>query len=197
MRRVTAPGMSAGLRWAYATRAMRTWGWPASTAESAVRERAPPMARDRATRRVLARAWRRVTVDWRGRCTVAIGLAVWVVTWWLIIAGAVAVMLPDAASTPAAGFIPLTGRTAHIEQPGIPGWPIPVDRRAYDEYYRGYQESDDDAIDHAFAAFEWIAVEHHQAVRIIEVDGEAHHGELLEGPNVGRRGWLKSRHLGP
>ena len=34
-----------------------------------------------------------------------------------------------------------------------------------------------------------------QAVRIVEVDGEANEVELLQGRNVGRRGWLKTRHL--
>ena len=152
------------------------------------------MARDRATGRVLARTWHRVAGEWRGRCTIAIGLAAWVVTGWFLVAGAVAVMVPDAASTPVAGFVPLTGRTARIEQPGIPGWPIPVDRRAYDAYYLGVEE-DDAGVDQLFTTFEWIAVEHHQAVRIIEIDGEAHHVELLEDPNVGRRGWVKTRHL--
>jgi hypothetical protein len=155
------------------------------------------MAHDRAAGRLAARTWRRIPAEWRDRSTVPIGLAIWVVTGWLLVAGAVAVTMPDVALTPAVGFAAGLRQTARIQQPGIPGWPIPVDRRAYDEYNRGFQESDDDAIDHAFASFEWIKVEHHQAVSIIEVDGEAHHVELLEGRNVGRRGWLKARHLGP
>jgi hypothetical protein len=129
---------------------------------------------------------------------VPVGLTISVVTFWLLVAGAVALMLPArAASAPKAGFVAVSGRTAHINQPGMPDWPVPVDRRAYDEYNRGFQESDDEAIEHAFAAFEWIAVSDGQAVRIIEVDGEAHRVEVLEGRDVGRRGWLKARHLGP
>ena len=140
------------------------------------------------TGRCLARTWRWVPV----------GLTISVVTFWLLIAGAVVVMQPAlAASTPKDSFIAVAGRTAHINQPGIPGWRIPVDRLAYDEYYRGFRESDDDAIEHAFAAFEWIEVADGQAVQIIEVDGEAHQVELQEGRNVGRRGWLKTRHLRP
>ncbi len=154
------------------------------------------MACDRATGRVLARTWRRVTGEWRGRCTITIGLATWLVTGWLLIAGAVAMMVPSAPSTPAAGSVAVAGQTARIHQPGIPGWPIPTDRRAYDAYYLGVEE-DDAGVDYLFTTFEWIQVEHHQAVRIIEVDGEAHHVELLEGRNAGRSGWVKTRHLGP
>ena len=140
------------------------------------------------TGRLLARTWRWVPV----------GLTISVATFWLLIGGFVVLMLPAlAASTPTVGFVAVSGRTAHINQPGMLAWPIPVDRRAYTEYYQGFQDSDDDAIEHAFAAFEWIEVSDGQNVRIIEVDGEAHHVELLEGPNVGRRGWLKTRHLRP
>jgi hypothetical protein len=139
-----------------------------------------------ATGRFLARTWRSVPV----------GLAISVATFWLLIAGAVAALLPAvAASTPGGAFVAVPGLAAHINQPGMPSWPIPVDRGAYDEADRGFRESDDDAIEHAFAASEWIQVSDGQAVRIVEVDGEAHHVELLEGRNVGRQGWLKTRHL--
>jgi hypothetical protein len=148
--------------------------------------------------RLLAGTWHRVPADWRGRSAVAIGLTLWVVTGWLLVAGAVALMLPPVAtSAPKDGLIVEPGRTARIRQPGMPDWPIPVDRLAYEEYHRGYREADDDAMDHAFAAFEWIKVLDRQAVRIVEVDGDAVQIEVLEGPNIGRRGWLKPRHLGP
>ena len=140
------------------------------------------------TGRCLARAWRRLPV----------GLTVSVATFWLLVAGAVTSMLPArAASAPKAGFVAVSGRTAHIHQPEMPDWPIAVDRRAYDEYHRGFWESDEEAIEHAFAAFEWISVFDGQAIRVLEVDGEAHRVELLEGRDVGRRGWLKVRHLRP
>jgi hypothetical protein len=160
-----------------------------------VRGVALPMTHDRVGHRFLARSWHRVSVDWRGRTTVAVGLAVWMVTGWLLVAGAVGLTQPTlAASTPPAISVAVVGWTARIYQPGIPEWPIPVDRRAYDAYYLGFDE-DDDGADGLFTTFEWIKVKHHQHVRIIESDGEAHHIELLEGPNVGRRGWVKTRHL--
>ena len=56
-------------------------------------------------------------------------------------------------------------------------------------------EENDNGVDDLFVTFEWIKVKHHQTVKIIEIDGEAHHIELLEDPNVGRRGWVKTRHL--
>ena len=144
---------------------------------------------------MLARSWHRVSVDWRGRTTVVVGLAVWMVTGWLLVASVVGLTQPTlAASTPTALSGAAVGQTARINQADIPGFPIPVDRHVYDAYYLGVEE-DDDGIDYLFVAFEWITVKHHQHVRIIESDGEAHHIELLEDPNVGRRGWVKARHL--
>ncbi len=165
-------------------------------AVAVVRVVALPVAHDWAGGRFLARSWHRVSVDWRGRTTVAVGLAVWMVTGWLLVAGAVGLTQPTlAVSTPAAISVAVDGQTARIHQPGIPNWPIPVDRRTYDAYYLGLEEANDDGVDGLFTRFEWIRVEHHQAVRIIEIDGEAHHIELLEDPNLGRRGWVKTRHL--
>jgi hypothetical protein len=121
-----------------------------------------------------------------------------VVAGWLLVAGAVAWALPAPAATPPrAGFVAVPGLAARIHQPGLPAWPIPVERAASDAYYRGVREGDDAAIEHAFAVSAWIEVAHGQAVTIVEVDGEAIRVELLEGPQVGRRGWLKPRHLGP
>ena len=132
---------------------------------------------------------------WRG---VAAGVGVGMVsaTCWLLILGLLALALPaPSAAAQRDGAILVIGSTAHIVQPGMTDWPIPVDRRAFEENNRGYRESDDEAIDHAFAAFEWIKVRHGQAVRIVEVDVEAVQVELLEGVSVGRQGWLKPRHL--
>jgi hypothetical protein len=89
----------------------------------------------------------------------------------------------------------VAGEVARLYQPGMPYWPIPVERQAFDEYQRGSRESDEGAIEHAFAAFEWFEVAHGQAVRVVEVEGEAVQVELLDGQNAGRRGWLKPRHL--
>jgi hypothetical protein len=121
-----------------------------------------------------------------------------VVTWWLLIAGVIIQVAPSpAASSPSTLSSPTPGQRARIHQPGIPHWPIPVEREAFDQFSRGTRESDEDAIDRAFKISDWMPVEHGQAVVIIEVDGEAVHVELLEGPNVGHRGWLRPRNLRP
>jgi hypothetical protein len=158
----------------------------------------PPLARTPAAGRSPARTGRQASVGWHGINTAVAGLLIWVMAGWLLVAGAVAMTLPaSAAARPMAGFVAVPGQTARIQQSGLPDWPIPVDRRAYDAYYRGFAESDDEAIERAFAASDWITVVDRQTVKIVEVDGEAVHVELLEGPNAGRHGWLKTRHLGP
>lgn len=126
----------------------------------------------------------------------AVVLTVVVVTWWLAIGAVIASMLPiPALSARQPGFVVAVGRSARINQPGIPVWVIPVERAAYDEYHRGVQESNDEMIEHAFTTFAWIEVSHHDAVRVVAVDGEAVQVELLEGRSGGRRGWLKTRQL--
>jgi hypothetical protein len=75
--------------------------------------------------------------------------------------------------------------------------PIPVERVGFDESQRGYRESSEEGIDHAHTAYEWIAVSHGQAVRIITRDGDAVEVELLGGWRAGRRGWLKNAQLSP
>ena len=156
------------------------------------------MARDRAAGRSLARTWRRAPVRRWGRSPRVVGVTIGLVAWWLLIAGVLVLTMPaPVASAPKAGLIVAPGQTGRIRQPGMPDWPIPVDRLAYEEYHRGYREGDDDAMDHAFSAFEWIKVLDRQAVRIVDVDGDAVQIEVLEGRNIGRRGWLKPRHLGP
>ena len=126
------------------------------------------------------------------------GLLVAVVAWWSAIGGATLLMMPlPAVSAPPTPFAVTAGHPARIRQPGIAAWPIPVEREAFEEAQRGFRESDEAAIEHAGTAFEWIRVEHGEAVTIVAVDGEAIQVELLGGPNVGRRAWLKSRHLGP
>ena len=132
------------------------------------------------------------------RARPAVAFVVAVVAWWLLIGGAVALTMPlPAASATPAPFAVAAGRTARVHQPGMPSWPIPVERQAFDEARRAFEESDEAALEHAFSAFEWIQVEHGVAVTILSVDGEAVHVELLEGPRLGRRGWLRPRHLSP
>jgi hypothetical protein len=134
---------------------------------------------------------------WRGVAAV-LGVGAASVTCWLLILGLLALAVPTpSAAAPKIAAVLVTGSTAHIVQPGMPDWPIPVERLAYDEHARGYREGDEEAMSYAFAAFEWIKVRDGQAVRIVEVDGLAVQVELLEGPNGGRRGWLQPRHLAP
>lgn len=132
----------------------------------------------------------------RGRTNAA--LTAIVVVWWLLIAGAVVLTLPQrAASAPRASVVYVAGQTARIHQPGMASWPIPVERLAFDESRRGFREGDEAAIDHAFDAFAWIQVSHHEAVRILVVDGDAIQVELLDGRSAGHRGWLTAKHLTP
>jgi hypothetical protein len=64
-----------------------------------------------------------VAGDWRGRTTVAVGLTAWIVTGWLLVAGAVGLTQPTlAASTPTAFFIAVVGQTARITQADILGF---------------------------------------------------------------------------
>ena len=126
------------------------------------------------------------------------GLVVAVVAWWLVIGGALALTLPaPARSATPTPFAVAAGRDARIHQPGMPSWPIPVERAAFDDARRGFQESDEDLIERAFATSDWLDASHGQAVTIVAVDGEAVQVELLEGPHHGRRAWLLTRHLGP
>ena len=126
------------------------------------------------------------------------GLLAAVVVWWLVVAGAVVLSLPGpaASASPTPGAL-APGQRARIRQPGIPHWPIPVTRYAFDTFQRGALESDETAIDEAFEVSEWFAVEHGQAVRVVTVDGEAVQIEILEGPYSGRQGWVKPRNLAP
>jgi hypothetical protein len=159
---------------------------------------APDVEARTATDRSADRARNHVPARRPRRRTGVIGLGIFSATCWLVIVGALVLMMPaPGAAAPKGGGILVPGWTAHVNQPGMPDWPIPVDRRAYDEYHRGFRASDEEAIEHAFAASEWIKVRDRQAVRIVDVDGEAVQVELLEEPSAGRRGWLKPRHLAP
>jgi hypothetical protein len=121
-----------------------------------------------------------------------------VVTWWLLIAGLMVQVAPaPAASSPGPLNDPVPEQRARIHQPGIPRWPIPDEREAFDELSHGTLEGDEDAIDRAFEISDWIPVEHGEAVVIVDVDGGDAHVELLEGQHAGRRGWLRARNLRP
>ena len=124
------------------------------------------------------------------------GLAVLVAAWWLSVAAIVVATMPDSAvSAPKVPVVIEPGRFARIEQPGMPTWPIPVDRAAFDELRRAYRESDEPAIERAAQATAWITVSHRQAVEVAAVDGEAVQVQVLEGEQAGHLGWLLTRHL--
>jgi len=125
-------------------------------------------------------------------------LAVVVVAWWVLIAGAVLVTLPSPVSSAATGApLLMPGHHARIAQRGIRDWPIPTSRLAYDRFQRGVAESDEAAVDDAFAMAEWVAVNHGDLVRVLAVDGEVVEIQLLEGGYAGHRAWLKQRQLTP
>jgi hypothetical protein len=115
-----------------------------------------------------------------------------VVTWWLLLAMVIAHVLPASVESATSEYVNLPGFVSADSR-----LPIPVERVAFDESQRGYRESDEEAIDHAFTVYEWIEVSHRQAVRIVTWDGEAAEIELLEGRHTGRRGWLKAAQLSP
>jgi hypothetical protein len=124
------------------------------------------------------------------------GLAPLVVAWWLVIAAIVVATMPGpVASAPKVPLVVEPGTMAQIEQHGMRDWPIPVDRAAFDDLRRAYQESDQQAIERAAEATAWLTVAHHQIVQVVAVDGEAVQVLILEGDHAGRRGWLLTRHL--
>src|SRR5689334_10143130 len=90
----------------------------------------------------------------------ALGLAVVVVAWWLLIAGLVSPMLPSPVSSATTGAPLAPGYRARIAQRGIRDWPVPTSRAAFDEFHRGFAAADEDAIDNAFRITEWVAVNH-------------------------------------
>jgi hypothetical protein len=149
-------------------------------------------------RRLLA--WRRALVSPRHDAgdPSMILFAVTVIGWWMALAGVVTLLVPaPAASATRTAHRPMPGSRAHVALPGMQALPVPVSRLAFDTAQRGFAESDEDAIELAFAMSEWIAVSDRDAVRIVAVDGEAVEIELLDGPWAGRRAWVKPRLVGP
>ena len=123
-------------------------------------------------------------------------LLVVVGTWWLLIAGIVAAAMPSrAASSPKIEHGVAPGQLASVYLPGLSWLPVPVDREAFDEAERGFRETDQEAIDHAFDAYEWIRIASGQWVRVVAADDRAILVELLDGSYAGRRAWVKARHL--
>src|SRR5688500_9550157 len=141
--------MSGVRRWGRSLRAACTRGQSASSLERTVPKEWTAMIRDRVVGLGRRRGWGAAVVSLTGI----------VVIWWLLIAAVAAQTLPAAvASAPKADAGLAVGQTARIHLPGLSWLPIPVERAAFDEAERGYRESDDDAIEHAFTAYEWIRV---------------------------------------
>ena len=127
-----------------------------------------------------------------------LGLFVLVAAWWLLIAGAVVAALPSPVlSSATGGLLLLPGHHARIAQRGIRDWPIPTSRVAYDTFQRGVAESDEDAVDDAFAIAEWVGVNYGDAVLVMAIDGAVVEIKLLEGGYAGQHAWLQRRQLTP
>src|SRR5829696_481868 len=131
---------------------------------------------------------RRFRVSCAGMWPPAIGLTSLLVGWRLLVAGLVALALPSLAmSAPPHAMGLAVGQRMRIRQSGIPNWPVPTSRLAFDTFQRGVRESDEDAINEAFEASEWVAVNHGDPVQVVAVDGEVAAIELLDGSYAGRR----------
>jgi hypothetical protein len=138
----------------------------------------------------------RVDWSWTRRSTirrVGLGsgsLTVVVVSWWLILSAVTVWLLPEPTVSASA-----EGQIAYIHQVGLPRLPIPVSRAGFDAFQRGVREADEDAIDDAFAVSEWIHVIPGQAVRILQVDGDAIELQVLDGVHAGRRAWVRASNV--
>jgi hypothetical protein len=125
----------------------------------------------------------------RGLSRAVVHIAMVVAVWWLLILAAAGLVPAPVAS------VPKIGRTAHIHVPGLPSLPASVDRAAFELAQRGFMESDEEKIEHAFTAYEWIEVVHRQSIRVLMIDEHAVEVQLLEGQHAGRRCWLKLRQI--
>ena len=120
------------------------------------------------------------------------GLTVVVLGWWMLVGGLVVWLMPEPTVSAAA-----KGHIARVHQVGLSRLPVPVSRAGYDAFQRGVRESDEDAIEEAFAVAEWIHVTPGQEVRIVTVDGDAVEVEVLAGPYAGRQAWLHTKNVRP
>ena len=136
----------------------------------------------------------------RGSRSVAIGsaLALVVIGWWLLLGGAVLWLIPrEASATPSIPFAAIPGQAARIHQPGMPSRSILASRLGLDRFQHRIRQSDEQPIEDAFTASEWITISHGLAVRIAAIDGVTAQVELLEGTYVGHLAWLEMRDLAP
>ena len=121
-----------------------------------------------------------------------------VLAWWLLVFEAVSTT--TSAPTMSARTPPLTiveGDLAVIHAPPLDAWPIPTDRTTYDDDHRAFLDDDEGAMMEALSQPTWMPVANGQVVRVVLADGGAAQVEVLDGPNAGGRGWLKTRQLWP
>ena len=130
------------------------------------------------------------------RSTIWLGLGV--LAWWSLTIGLVAALAPAptrAAQVPPGALTP--GGTASIHAPPRVVWPIPNERRTFDDYWVAFHEDDEGALTEVLSRPEWFIVANCQLARVVSADGEAVQVEILDGPATGQRGWLKMWQLRP
>jgi hypothetical protein len=126
-----------------------------------------------------------------GPAAVLLGLGV--TAWSLLAFGLLAPTAAEAAQTPDSVIVP--GGLARVEAPPLQVWLIPTDRATYEAYHRAIQEDDEGSISEASSRPGWISVADGQVIRVVLVDEGAVQVEMLDGPDVGGQGWLKTRQL--
>jgi hypothetical protein len=147
---------------------------------------------------VYSQAWLRVVAIPGRLGAVTIVLVLGVAAWWLLMFGLmVLVSAPSAIGIESARLSVEAGQLAHIFAPPLVAWAIPESRVEFDAYNLAVGLDDEQAMEAAMAATWWIAVADHQMVRVVQIDGAASQVEVLEGPYVGRAGWVPTRHLVP
>jgi hypothetical protein len=127
------------------------------------------------------------------------GLTIVVVTWWLLLGGALVWVLPERVATAAPTFpvAVAVGMIVRVSQPS--GLPLSLtrDRTNFETMRQAVASKDEDAALRGFATFEWIDVEDGQIARVLVVDRDAVQIELLEGKYAGESAWILRSVLRP
>jgi hypothetical protein len=119
-----------------------------------------------------------------------------VMSWWLLIAGAVAIMPPSLVGMDDEHAL-APGDLAHVSTPSGGAWLIPIDRVTYYEVDWPSADNSEDVPVDVRAKPGWLAVRDGQAVQVVDIDRAAAQVELVEEPNIGGQGWLHLKHLRP
>src|SRR5215216_5203759 len=138
--------------------------------------------------------WELTVRRWVSWASLALGLSVTLV--WLAIFGAV-VLAMTAIAPPAAGLAIEPGHLAHVKASPLTEWSIPAGRVQFDAYQFALDADDEIALAKVAAVTEWITVTDQQVVLVLLMDGDAVQVELLDGADVGHRGWLTRGQLVP